>query len=67
MDAGERRAACCDLFRHELKPGQVDEIRRAANGSYALGNERFGEQVAAAQGRRATPGKPAAANNGSFP
>ena len=65
-DAGERRAAYCDLFHRELEPKQVDEIRRATNGSYALGNERFAQRVAAAQGRRATPVKPAA-NNGSFP
>ena len=35
----------------------VDEIRRATNGNFALGNERFAEQVAAALGRRVVPGR----------
>jgi putative transposase len=45
------------LFRHELEPGQVDEIRRATNGNYALGSECFAEQVTAALGRRAARGR----------
>jgi len=35
----------------------VDEIRRATNGNYALGHAAFAEQVSAALGQRATPGK----------
>jgi putative transposase len=56
-DAASRQAAYRELFRYELEPGLVDEIRRATNGNYALGNERFAEQVALALGRRAAPGK----------
>jgi len=56
-DAASREAAYRELFRYELEPGLVDEIRRATNGNYALGNEKFAEQVAAALGRRAVPGR----------
>ena len=56
-DAASRQAVYRELFRYELEPGLVDEIRRATNGNYALGNERFATQVATALGRRAVPGK----------
>lgn len=56
-DATSRQAAYRELFRCELDPGLVDEIRTATNGNYALGNERFAAEVAAALGRRAAPGK----------
>jgi putative transposase len=56
-DAPSRQAAYRELFRYELDPGLVDEIRNATNGNYALGNERFTTQVATALGRRAIPGK----------
>jgi putative transposase len=35
----------------------VDEIRRATNGNFALGGERFAAQVAKMIGRRAAPGQ----------
>lgn len=56
-DAAARQAAYRELFRYELEPGLVDEIRRATNGNFALGNAHFGEQVAKALGRRVQPGK----------
>lgn len=56
-DAPSRQAAYRELFRYELEPGLVDEIRRATNGNYALGNEGFATQVTAALGRRSAPGK----------
>ena len=56
-DKASRAAAYRELFRYALEPGLVDEIRRATNGNYALGNATFAAQVAAALGRRATPGK----------
>jgi len=56
-DAPKRQAAYHELFRDELEPGQVDEIRRATNGNYALGSECFAEQVTAALGRRAARGR----------
>jgi putative transposase len=66
-DAASRQAAYRELFRYELEPGLVDEIRRATNGNYALGNERFAEQVAAALGRRAAPGKSGRPRKGAEP
>ncbi|MEA1933813.1 MAG: hypothetical protein U9N60_05200 [Thermodesulfobacteriota bacterium] len=53
----ERQAAYRELFRHELEPGVVDRIRHATNGNFALGNQRFKEEIAAMLGRRVTPGK----------
>ena len=52
-----RQFAYRELFRYELDPGQVDEIRTATNGNYALGSARFQEEISAAFGRRVTPGK----------
>jgi len=57
QDTMSRAVAYRELFRHELETGLVDEIRRATNGNYALGNAAFAAQVAAALGRRAMPGK----------
>ena len=45
------------LFRNELNPGMIDEIRQATNGNFALGSERFKKEMALALGRRVTPGK----------
>jgi putative transposase len=56
-DMASRQAAYRELFRYELEPGLVDEIRRATHGNYALGNDRFATEIAAALGRRAIPGK----------
>jgi len=56
-DAAARQAVYRELFRHELEPGMVDEIRRATNGNFALGGERFGDAVAEVIGRRAVPGQ----------
>lgn len=52
-----RLAAYRELFRHELVPGLVDQIRRATNGNYVLGDVRFGDEIAAMLKRRVTPGK----------
>jgi putative transposase len=57
QDEVSRATAYRELFRYALEPGLVDEIRRATNGNYALGSPAFAAQVAAALGRRATPGK----------
>ena len=53
----ERQEAYRELFRYELGPGEIDEIRHATNGNYALGSERFKEEIFKALGRRVTPGK----------
>jgi putative transposase len=52
-----RQAIYRELFRFQLDPGMVDEIRAATIGNYALGSSQFQAQVAAALGRRVTPGK----------
>ena len=57
-DVESRQSAYRELFRYELEPGVVDEIRRATNGNYALGNSRFAQQVAVALGRRVVRGRP---------
>lgn len=53
----ERRATYRELFRHELDPGLVDEIRRATHGGLVLGSERFAQEVALLAGRRTQRGK----------
>ncbi len=55
--AMERQAAFRELFRHELEPDLVDQIRKATNGNFALGDARFGNPIAQALGRRVQPGK----------
>lgn len=57
-DTEGRQAAYRELFRYELEPGVVDQIRRATNGNFVLGSERFATEVAAVIGRRAQPGQP---------
>lgn len=56
-DHAERVAAYRELFRHQIDAGLVDQLRSATNGNYALGNERFLLEMAAALGRRVTRGK----------
>jgi putative transposase len=53
-----RREAYRLLFRSELDPETVAEIRLATNGNFALGAERFRLQVEAVLGRKASRGKP---------
>ena len=53
----ERQAAYRELFRYELDPGLVDEIRRATHGGLVLGSERFAEEVALLAGRRTQRGR----------
>jgi len=52
----ERRAAYGSLFEEQLDGEQLEEIRSAANGGYALGGTQFRAEVAAILGRRAGPG-----------
>lgn len=54
----ERQAAYRELFRHELEPGEIDNIRKATNGNFALGSQRFSEEISEILKRRVTPGKP---------
>jgi len=52
-----RQQAYRELFRHQLDPGMINEIRQATNGNYALGSPRFQAQVEAVIGQRVTRGK----------
>jgi putative transposase len=54
----ERGTAYRELFRSELDPAQLDEIRSAANGGFALGNNRFKAQIAEMLKRRVERGVP---------
>jgi len=56
-DPVDRRMAYRELFRHELDPGLVDDIRKATNGNFLLADSRFAAEVAAVLGRRVLPGK----------
>jgi len=51
------QAAYRALFGTELELKNVNEIRRAVNGGFALGNERFKAEIAAMLGRRVEPGR----------
>ena len=53
----ERQFAYWELCRHELEPGEIDKIRKATNGNFALGSSRFSEEISKMLGRRVTPGK----------
>jgi len=53
----ERRHRYGRLFRAHVDREQIDEIRQATNGNYALGNERFKTEIAQALRRRATAGR----------
>ncbi len=53
----DRRNTYRNLFKAHLDPEQLDEIRKATNGNYALGDERFQEEIQRMLNRRATPGK----------
>ncbi len=57
-DSASRRSSYLELFRSELEEADLKEIRRAANGSFALGGERFLKEIERTTGRRATAGKP---------
>lgn len=52
-----RSKAYRKLFLSELDPKLMDEIRAATNGNYALGHQKFHEEIAAMLKRRVTPGK----------
>jgi putative transposase len=55
-DAHERQAVYRELFGSLLTAGQLDEIRSATNGGYALGSPAFKRTVSKAVGRRAEKG-----------
>jgi len=57
-DAAARQAAYRQLFRAGLEEAQIANIREATNKGWALGNDRFREQIEALSNRRASPRKP---------
>ncbi len=52
----ERQTAYREMFRFQLEPGIIDNIRKATNGNFALGNDRFQDEIAQVLGRRVKPG-----------
>ena len=52
-----RREAYRGLFRAEMEPALVDEIRQATHGNYALGSSRVKAEAEEALGRRVSRGK----------
>jgi len=53
----ERHDAYRELFRYELESGEINKIRKATNGNFALGSEKFAKEISDMLGRRVIPGK----------
>lgn len=51
------RTAYRELFTAHMDADRINEIRKATNGNYALGSERFKAEIERTLQRRATPGK----------
>jgi len=51
-------SACRELFRAELEPETVDEIRIATNGNHVLGDSTLANQITQALGHQVQPGTP---------
>ena len=56
-DDNDRREAYRALFKAHLEAETLEEIRKSTNGNFALGNERFKQEIEAALGRRARRGQ----------
>ncbi len=56
--SAERRGAYEELVDQILDSKQLDEIRAATNGNFALGGKAFRQRMSAALGRRAERGLP---------
>ncbi len=52
-----RQAAYRELFRYELEPGLVDQIRTATNGGFVLGSTRYADEVTRMLTRRTQRGQ----------
>ncbi|MGH8246774.1 MAG: transposase, partial [Gammaproteobacteria bacterium] len=57
-DDEERYEAYRRLFDSELDPELLRDIRKSTHGGYALGNQRFREEIEKTLNRRATPRGP---------
>ena len=53
----QRQRAYSELFGHAMDPGEIDKIRKATNGNFVLGNNRFEKEIGEMLGRRVSPGK----------
>ena len=53
----ERQLAYRELFRNELDPGKIDKIRKATNGNFVSGSDKFAKEISEMIDRRVTPGK----------
>lgn len=58
-----RREGYMELFKAHLEPAMLEAIRSSTNGNFALGSERFRQEIAEALGRRAAPGMPGRPRN----
>jgi putative transposase len=56
-DIEERQAAYRELFKAHLEDEIIGDIRKATNGNFALGNEKFKHEIEHMLKRRARPGK----------
>lgn len=57
VTAASRRRAYESLFKSDERYSRIDDIRRATNGNFALGDERFKRRMAIQLGRRVDIGK----------
>ena len=53
----EKQSAYRELFRYQLESGEIDQIRKATNGNFALGAKRFQDEISIMLGRRVFHGK----------
>ena len=51
-----RQSQYRDMFKSELSPKMIDQVRMATNANYALGSEKFTAEIEEALGRRVSPG-----------
>jgi putative transposase len=55
-NALERQKVYRSFFQTDIAAAEIDTIRTATNGNFALGDQPFGDEIAALVGRRSTPG-----------
>jgi len=41
----QKQSTYRELFRYELEPDKIDQIRKATNGNFALGTKRFQDEI----------------------
>ena len=54
----ERQSSYCKLFQDALSVGLLNEIRQSTNGNFALGSEKFKDEIGNKLGRRVRHGRP---------